>query len=449
MESYSNSIQKGDALELRVRDLLQTEIDEDRFWAKKSSCKVFHKKGYYSRDRNSNIVFDVSIEVYLPGEQEYSLLVLIECKNYSNSVPVNDIEELFSKVQQVAGANAKAVLASNAAFQAGTLEFAKSKKIALMRCLEPDGFKWELKRSASSSARPMSADMANLVEAGFLGQGLQHSATDVYLQSPARLTSSLWDFFDDIALDSGLTRSNANKVSNSRNRIVSQVAFHKRIDLENRAAAVHSELEYAGGIVPLEKLCQLENERTGLKVNLGVPHPSVDDKNPILGRIQFEPLVIDIYAQENENPERSRFTLAHELAHHLLGHGKYLIRESCDASDFSLARRDLLAGSDIARMEYQANLFAACLLLPRALVIEDFLNAALSLDLLNKKFRYLYVDDQPCNVQNYTFVTGQLMRKYGVSRTAAKIRLEALGLLRDARQNSLKPVTLEFDIGSY
>src|SRR5687768_2166293 len=124
---HLSTTRKGDALERIIRDLLQTEIEADRFYLKKDQCRIFWQKGYFSKDRGSKIVFDVAIEVYLPGTEEYSLLVLIECKNYGHRVPVNDAEEFFSKVQQVAAANCKAIIASTAAFQHGTVEYAKSK----------------------------------------------------------------------------------------------------------------------------------------------------------------------------------------------------------------------------------------------------------------------------------------------------------------------------------
>lgn len=442
MPRTPSSTKKGNALEQRVRDLLQAEIDADRFWAKKSNCKVFWKKGYHSKDRGGDIVFDVSIEVYLPGAKEYSTLVLVECKNYAHSVPVDDVEEFFTKVQQVAAANAKAVVASTASFQSGARAFAKSKGIGLMRCFEPSGFKWELRRSASASARSTSPEETYLVEVGLSQQEFQSLTFDLYLQSPARETNSLWDFFEDIIADSGLTPTEIRKISNPRSKITNQVPFCEKDDLESLGAEILSGLGYSGGAVALDVLCAKETKRSGLIVNLQVPKPTVDGLNSILGRVQFEPLVIDVYAQKDANPGRDRFTLAHELAHYLLGHGRYLVRESCEDSDFSIQRRVLVDGSDIARMEFQANFLAASLLLPRVHVIEDFSRSLRSLALVNKGFGHLYVDDQPCNIQNYEIVTGHLMLKYGVSRTAAKVRLEAMGLLRDARQSEIRPFAL-------
>ncbi len=79
---------------------------------------------------------------------------------------------------------------------------------------------------------------------------------------------------------------------------------------------------------------------------------------------------------------------------------------------------------------------AASLLLPRTHIIEDFRRLVRSLDIVDKGYGYLYVDEQPCNLQNYEVVTSHLMGKYSVSRTVARIRLEAMGLLCDVRGRS-------------
>ncbi len=146
-----NSTAKGNDLELKIFSLFQQEISQDRFFAKKEYCKIFRNKGYYSKDRESNILFDVSIEVYLPGQDSYSLLVLVECKNYGHPIPVDDAEEFFAKVQQVSGLNIKGIIASTNSFADGTLKFARSKKMGLLRYYDNLEFKWVLARSPSST----------------------------------------------------------------------------------------------------------------------------------------------------------------------------------------------------------------------------------------------------------------------------------------------------------
>jgi Zn-dependent peptidase ImmA (M78 family) len=360
-------------------------------------------------------------------------------------VPVDDVEEFFAKVQQVAAANAKAVIASTASFQSGSRAFAESKGIGLMRYFDPSCFKWELLRSPSASAQSTSSKDRHLVEAGLYVQDFQSQGFDLYFQSHKRETNSLWDFFEDLSDGFGLTQSLLRKVKNLSGRVISEVRFYEKDQLEAIATSLLYEMGYTGGLFDLDSLCERESKRVGLVVN---QHASIDTKelkNPPLDRIQFEPLVIDIYAQESSNPGRDRFTLAHELAHHLLDHKKYLVQESCENSDFSLHRRSLIDGGDIARMEFQANYLAASMLLPKEYVLQDFKKFASELGLIDKGFGHLYVDDQPCNQQNYRYITGGLMSKFGVSRSAVTIRLETMGLLYDARRNAFQSLPRAID----
>lgn len=440
MPTDSTTAHKGDALELRIRDFFQSEIDADRFWAKKSCCKVFWKKGYFSKDRESAIVFDVSIEVFLPGESEYSMLVLIECKNYAHSVPVDDAEEFFAKVQQVGAANTKAVIASTASFQRGARSFSKSKGIGLMRYFDAGKVKWELKRSPSASARSTSVDDSHYVDAGLTQDDFRSPVFDWYLQSPKRDTNSLWDFFEDIALDSSLTPSQVLHVKNAGSKSRGLVKFQEKDELEEVGWKVLQEMGYLGGAIDLPRLCEFESRRTGLIVELDVSPPNTDEPTSVLGRITFDPGIIQIYKQETPNLGRERFTLAHELAHHFLRHGEYLNRESCDDTDFVLERSAAVSGSDVARMEFQANYLAASLLMPKAHFVADFLKVIRESNIPDKGFGALYVDSQPCNLQNYNLVTGRLMQTYSVSRMAAHIRLESMGLLQDERHRpGLRP----------
>jgi len=305
-----------------------------------------------------------------------------------------------------------------------------------IRYFSPDSFKWELKRSPSAAAQTISDEEAKLVVSAISQEDFRSLAFDLYFQSPFRDTNCLWDFFEDLMRDSAFTSAQARSVSNLRSKLMSQVPFCDKENLEKKAIDTLIELGYAGGEVNLDLLCALEFVRTGLVVETGIPLPETNTSTPILGRIVFNPLVIQVYAGHSINRGRDRFTLAHELAHHLLDHGRYLVREFCDSNDFVLRRSVAIDENDVARMEFQANFLAASLLMPRAYVIKDFQRLVVELEIANKGFGPLYVDDQACNLQNLDAVTNSLMQKYGVSRTAVKIRLESMGLLRDARVRS-------------
>lgn len=427
----------GDDLEEKIHALLEAEINADRFWAKRANCKLFRRKGYFSKDRDGHIVFDVSIEIYLPGASQYAVLVLIECKHYTHAVPVDDVEEFYAKVQQVAAANAKAVLASTATFQSGTKKFAKSKGIGLLRYFDPMNFKWELNRSPSACAGSINADKAPVISEGLSSETFESQIFDLYMQSPTRDTNSLWDFVEDLVVVDTLSTLQVRQIANPRSRLASSVPYLEKAELETKAEDTLLDIGYLHGAPSLDAICERESQRCGLTVVTSVRPLVKALSSPILGRIQFDILKIEIFSQPMSSRGRDRFTLAHELAHHLLGHGSYMKRDSCDESDLFLGRGNLDEIIDLSRMEFQANYYAASLLMPRANFVRSFYRVLRRLDLANRGHSPLYVDNQPCNLQSYQTVIGHLTQGFRVSRTAATIRLEGLGLLRDARNRKL------------
>ena len=144
---------KGEKFEEQVFQFLNREIHEERFFCRPEHCQIYRKRGYYLRDREDSIIFDTAIEVFLPGLEKPSMIIIIECKNYSGTVPVCDIEEFSSKVSQVAGFNAKGIFASMSAFQSGTLNIARNRGFGLLRYFDQSEFQWELPRALLTGAR--------------------------------------------------------------------------------------------------------------------------------------------------------------------------------------------------------------------------------------------------------------------------------------------------------
>lgn len=129
---------KGTAFENRVYEALTDLLHGDRLCVSPRQARVFKKKGYYSRDRNSEISTDVSIEVCLPGHDRPTLVWVFECKDYAGAVPVNDVEEFHAKLNQIGEDNTKGTFVTSGALQKGALVFARSKGIGVIRLL-PDG----------------------------------------------------------------------------------------------------------------------------------------------------------------------------------------------------------------------------------------------------------------------------------------------------------------------
>ncbi|NIP25399.1 MAG: hypothetical protein GWN67_07680 [Phycisphaerae bacterium] len=139
-----NTVDKGDELENQTFNLLKEELESGRLGIDSSSGRIFKKKGYYSKEREREIIVDISIEVWPRQAENYSLLWICECKNYSHSIPVDDVEEFKAKLDQIAGKNVKGVIATRNSFQSGALTYARNQGIGLVRIMPDDQVTWML-----------------------------------------------------------------------------------------------------------------------------------------------------------------------------------------------------------------------------------------------------------------------------------------------------------------
>lgn len=129
--SKISSKKKGDSFEKKVFNVIKDLLINDEFFVSGKNSKIFWKKKYPSVKTNSEVEVDISIETYVKGAENYSLLTVIECKNYKGSIPINDIRELDSILSEIGEHNTKGILITNSAFQKGTLVFANTTKIGL------------------------------------------------------------------------------------------------------------------------------------------------------------------------------------------------------------------------------------------------------------------------------------------------------------------------------
>lgn len=95
-----------------------------------------------------------------------------------------------------------------------------------------------------------------------------------------------------------------------------------------------------------------------LATSLGIQVEYVDLSDDISGSYKQTNAGGIIHINTNQHPNRQRFTLAHELGHHVLLHGDMV------DSDETLFRQDGVSNP----LEVDANKFAAELLMPEALV---------------------------------------------------------------------------------
>lgn len=166
--------------------------------------------------------------------------------------------------------------------------------------------------------------------------------------------------------------------------------------------------------------------------NLGLTYsiePFDDDDQ--LGSLDLIRCHITLNASLRRDLRRMRFTMAHELGHFLL-HRPWFSKYGLESMTETEHTLTLNVAYDQRLVEHQANLFAACLLMPKKLL------ALLYYYYYNRYISPIKVDDvkplyyrlaQQETFQGYNNVVGRMANLLNVSLQALNIRLKSLHLL--------------------
>jgi Zn-dependent peptidase ImmA (M78 family) len=172
--------------------------------------------------------------------------------------------------------------------------------------------------------------------------------------------------------------------------------------------------------------------------------PMLRSQPDILGAIfvEKELVLIDQHLNPKHNPSmlgRYRFSVAHEIGHWRL-HRSYFASDANQTLPFETSTEPTVicrASEEHEPIEWQANFFASCLLMPRRHVHDEWKEC------LGRTRPLLLSDLHPngkvmMRAQKlFEEVAEQISRRFGVSAPAMRIRLEKLGLLlRQAPQQT-------------
>jgi hypothetical protein len=430
-----SSVAKGSRFEAKVLKCFRRLIDSGQFFANPECCRIYPQKRYHSSDRGADITFDIAIEVWAPGADAYSLLVFIECKDYASSVPVGDVEQLFSRMQQVSGGNTKGIIVAKGSFQSSALSYAASKGIGVARCFEDAKLQWRLRRTPATwgFGRTDTTLLRDIIPA-LSSPDFVSAIYEFYCASGPRGTNSL----AELLLDTVRTHLGSQADTLLRDVVDQElVPYCSREEIEHTVSELLQKVGYRDGRVPFEAICEQQRQATGLRCTERVP--TADEiRRRELGSIDFERSLITVFDFGPLQMDRQRFTLAHELGHYFLKHGDILLSERCQTDDIDesevLPRK---SNGQFRRLEIQANQFASSLLLPARQFLRDMDGIRAEFGLRDKGCGLIYLDHQACNIRDYVVITDRLRRRYGASRTAVTYRLKDFGLLVEERRFAL------------
>lgn len=380
-----NTVKIGDKFEDKCFNLIKEAIHDGKLGISEVSAKVYRKKGYYSKDREKDIIFDLSIEVWPKNAGRYVLVFFIECKSYSSkNIPVDDVEEFYTKINQVAGSNHKGIMISDTSFQKGGITFAKNKGIMMIEVNPDNNYSIVLHRTNKETEKNINDKLSSAIS-NFLVQTLG---------------------FKKIL---GLKKLSA--------QIIEEEAESILLNFNN--------LRHPLTIEPFIKFLEQEYK---LEFDFSKNLESINGKR-IEGYFNIDKnrILID---KSIQNTAMFPFLLGHEIGHFFLHKNLKLnqkVYNSFDDSEFDPFLNKHKFTNDKHWIEWQANKFSVGLFLPKVLFKKEVIKIRKELGIRNPQ--RIYLDDQVVNQQDFYKTVTHLSEYFGTSKTSVRYRIEDLKLI--------------------
>ncbi len=417
-----NTTKKGDLFESRVFEIINRSLSDGSFGFLPECCRVLKKPRYFSKDRESDIVFDLSIEVWPAGAERCHVLYLIECKDYEHVVPADDVEEFIMKVRQVAGEYVKAVFVTTNKLQKSALTLAKNRGLMLIHVdKEIDNVNIILHNK--SRKRNILVDNPTYFSIN-QAKKLQEIGNLV----DKRITPDLDKLIEDFL--SG--QLNFRPYWDELGKPVEGLEYLSKEIIDNITTNIIEEFD--NSIItsykpfPLARFIDYMQETHGVSIMKDQPMSS--DKRHLNGYYDRSNRIIYINPEIVDSGSYA-FVCAHEIAHHFLHEHLRISQELYDAQNDSvydpMTKRHLLE-CEKHWIEWQANQFAVSLIMPRKSILGQLILWQVEHGVRNRGS--IYVDDDPDNILLFKKVITQLAFKFQVSCVILENRLRDLGIIK-------------------
>lgn len=388
-----NTTAVGTEFENVIFDYFSSLLEKDEVAsAPKKHSKIYKHKKYptfYGRD----IDFDITIETYNPLSKgdEWSSLVIIECKHYSHTVDIADIDEFIGKMKDISQTGVKGIMVTTKGFSQNGINKAKAFHLGLV-VFSTENVEWLVSRDQNYNPENQMSILNGYSKVGMIPL--------CYLDGSFCSIISILEHSD-------VTISDKYFIS---------IPYLKNTEIENKALEMYNTTNVVSNDIAGSALFQ---KYPNIKVTFE------DLPTGQYGCLSMKDNIITISNEIINDIHRRNFTIAHEVGHLYL-HGKILSNRITVLKEYD--ERIIATFPDIIvkRMEQQANLFASYLLMPRNQLYTVVASIFRALSINTGR---LYLDRQPCNISDVNYALSQLSMKFNVSKTAAKMRLLNAGLL--------------------
>jgi Zn-dependent peptidase ImmA (M78 family) len=332
------------------------------------------------------IPFDIVINFNIPF-----MRVIIKCFNDDDNMTLNNIKNFYNQKEEVSAQ--KVIIVSSTSFNSNIINYSKKKNGDISLLYFPNSFKninWTLERKST-----------------------------IFIEIKEKKPKFIIDLFPK---NENNLLSNYKLISKKK---LNQVTFIDDNTIDKIVLNLLSRIGYQNGMVDLNKIILLLKNENKIYTKY---NQSLEEN--VLGEINFKKSMILIDNHQCKTLARIRFTLAHEIAHFLLGHSRYMLGEKHTIKEAKCIDNELfISVEEIMKIEFQANRFASFLLLPTKSFLKDIHTFLTDYDIKDRGVGLFFVDNQRCNTETYLKITSQLMHRYKVSRQVIELRLKNLKIL--------------------
>lgn len=235
----------------------------------------------------------------------------------------------------------------------------------------------------------------------------------------------------------------------NENSSKSEPEFLSRTDIEER---VNHMLDYLlpdrgddASLPDLQRIVSVIKSKYRFRFSFSEKLGRLPTGERILGMFTVDPLTIHVSSLLPIWSPPFQRTLSHELGHlvlhrKMIGNGKYISSKKPIVDTAKQLRyRENAELSDLGWVEWQANEFSMCLILPRRYL--QTLVFAVQMEFgIKRNLGTLYLDDQPCNKRDCHRIVEGIVGMSGAKEDLLWRRLRFLGILEDHQKMRSRPI---------